>query len=89
MTNNHQKVRSTCLVHEFFFTDIFNNITHGPRAVILKKYIFVAASVLYGRGYLLLLSWSQETSKKPIITLLVTMLMCSAIVSYLLEYTYT
>ena len=37
MTKNHQKIRSRCLVHEFSFTDIFNDSNHGYRAAILKK----------------------------------------------------
>ena len=37
VANNHQKIRSMCLVHEFSFTDIFNDINHGHRAVLLKK----------------------------------------------------
>ena len=49
----------------------------------------MAASLLHGHGYLLLLSQSQETRKIPVFPFLLTMLMCSAIVSYLLKYTYT
>ena len=37
MTKNHQKIRFRCLVHEFYFTDIFNGINYGYRAAILKK----------------------------------------------------
>ena len=37
MTKNHRNVRSRCLVHEFSFTDNFNDINHGYRAAILKK----------------------------------------------------
>ena len=37
MTENHQNIRSRCLVHEFSFTVIFNDINHGYRAAILKK----------------------------------------------------
>ena len=37
VAKNHQKIRSMCLVHEFFFTDIFNDINHGHRAALLKK----------------------------------------------------
>ena len=51
----HQKTRSRCLVHEFSFTDIFSDINHGYRAAILKKNS-LSASVLYGCGYILLLS---------------------------------
>ena len=29
--------RSKCSVHEFFFIDIFNDISHGRRAAILKE----------------------------------------------------
>ena len=32
------RIRSGCLVHEFSFTYIFNNINHIYRAPILKKY---------------------------------------------------
>ena len=68
----------------------FNNINHGHRlASYIEKKIFAAASLLHGHGYLLLLSQSQETRKKPVFPFLLTMLMCSAIVSYLLKYTYT
>ena len=34
---NHQIIRSRCLIDEFSFTDIFNDINHGHRAAILKK----------------------------------------------------
>ena len=37
VAKNYQKIRSKCLVFEFFFTDIFNKITHGYRATILKE----------------------------------------------------
>ena len=37
VANNHQKIRSMCLVHEFSFTDIFNDINHGHKAALLKK----------------------------------------------------
>ena len=37
MTKNHQKIRSRCLIDEFSFADIFNDINHGHRAAILKK----------------------------------------------------
>ena len=52
---NHRNIQSRCLVHEFSFTDIFNDIDHGYRAAILKKNFFVAAFILYGCGYLFLL----------------------------------
>ena len=55
MITNHQKIRSRCLVHEFSIKDFFNDINHGYKAAILKKKLFMAASVLYGCGYLLLL----------------------------------
>ena len=29
VAKNHQRIRSRCLVHEFSFTDIFNDINHG------------------------------------------------------------
>ena len=32
---NHQTIRSICLAHEFFFTDIFYEI--GFKAALLKK----------------------------------------------------
>ena len=31
VAKNHQNIRSRCLVHEFAFTDIFNDINHGYR----------------------------------------------------------
>ena len=37
VSKNHQNMQSRCLVYKFSFTDIFNNINHGYRAVILKK----------------------------------------------------
>ena len=37
VAKNHQKIRLRCLVHEFPFTDIFNDINHAYRAAILKK----------------------------------------------------
>ena len=33
----HRNIGSRRLVHEFSFTDIFNDINHGYRAAILKK----------------------------------------------------
>ena len=36
-TKNHRNIRSRSLVHEFSFTDVFNDINHGYRAAILKK----------------------------------------------------
>ena len=36
-SKNHQNARSRCLVHEFPFTYIFNDITHVYRAAIMKK----------------------------------------------------
>ena len=47
---NPQKFRLRCLVQEFSFTDIFNDINHGYRAAILKKKN-VATSVFNGCGY--------------------------------------
>ena len=55
VSKNHRNIQSRCLVHEFSFTDIFNDINHGYRAAILKKNFFVAAFILYGCGYLFLL----------------------------------
>ena len=37
VAKNHYKVRSRCLVHEFSFKYIFNNIYHEYSAAILKK----------------------------------------------------
>ena len=37
VAKNHQKIRSRCLVHEFSFTDMINDINHGHRLAILKK----------------------------------------------------
>ena len=51
VTKNHQKYRSRCLVHEIFLTNIFIIVTEQP----YQRKIILAASVLYGCGYLLLL----------------------------------
>ena len=37
VAKNHQKIRSRCLVHEFFYPDFFNDIKYGYRGAILKK----------------------------------------------------
>ena len=37
MAKNHQKLLSRCLVPEFFFTNIFNDINDGYRATLLQK----------------------------------------------------
>ena len=37
VAKNSQKIRSRCLVYEFSFKDIFNNINHGYRAATLKE----------------------------------------------------
>ena len=37
VVKNHLKFWSICLLHEFFFTDIFDNIIQGYRAAIWKK----------------------------------------------------
>ena len=36
VVKNHQKIQSRCLVQEFFFTNVFNDINHGYRTAILK-----------------------------------------------------
>ena len=52
VAKNHQGIRSRCIVHEFSFADIFNDINHGSYT---KEKFFVAASALYGCSCLLLL----------------------------------
>ena len=37
VAKNHQKIRSGCLVQEFFFVDVFYSVNHGYRAATLKK----------------------------------------------------
>ena len=37
VAKNYQKIGSKCLVYEFSFTGIFNDINHGYRASIFKK----------------------------------------------------
>ena len=37
VTKNHRNIRWRCLVHEFSFADIFNDINHGYQAALLKK----------------------------------------------------
>ena len=53
VAKNHCKFRSRCLIHEFSFTDIFNDINHGYKTALFKKKKFVAAFVLYGCGFFL------------------------------------
>ena len=73
VAKNHQKFRSRCLVREFSFTDVFNDINHSYRVATLKKNSFwllpfsmVVAAYCY-----------YEKLRKT---------MCTAIVSYLLKY---
>ena len=40
---NHQKIQSRCLVQEFSFTDISNDISHDYKAALLKKNSLLAA----------------------------------------------
>ena len=37
VAKNHQKIQSRCLVQEFSFTDISNDISHDYKAALLKK----------------------------------------------------
>ena len=37
VVKNHHKIRSRCLIREFPFRDIFNDINHGYKASLLKK----------------------------------------------------
>ena len=37
VTKNHRNIQWRCLVHEFSFADIFNDINHGYQAALLKK----------------------------------------------------
>ena len=46
VAKNQQKIQSRCLVYEFFFTDIFNDIDDGYRVAILQKN-FVWLLMLY------------------------------------------
>ena len=34
---NHHKIQSRCLAHEFSFTDFFNDINHGYKAAFSKR----------------------------------------------------
>ena len=40
LAKNHRDIQTRCLVYEFSFTDVFNDINHGYRATILKKKFF-------------------------------------------------
>ena len=40
VAKNQQNIRLRCFVHEFCFTDIFNDINHGYRVALLKKILF-------------------------------------------------
>ena len=55
VAKNHQKFRSRYLVREFFFTYIFKDINHGLQSSYIEEKLFLAASLNYGCGYLLLL----------------------------------
>ena len=55
MAKNHRKIRSRCLVHEFSFKDVFNDINHSLQSSYIEEKFSIAASVLYGCGYLWLL----------------------------------
>ena len=37
VAKNHLKIQSRCLVPEFFFTNIFNDINHDYRVTLLKN----------------------------------------------------
>ena len=57
VAKNHQKFHSLCLVNEFSFTDIFNDINYVDRAAILKEnslwllplFMAVATCCCYGK----------------------------------------
>ena len=52
VAKNHRKFRSGCLVHEFSFTDFFNDINHGYRAAIIeKKYPWLLPFYMAGATY--------------------------------------
>ena len=55
VSKNHLNIRSRCLVHEFSFTNIFYRYKSWLQRSYIKEKFFVAASILYGCGYLFLL----------------------------------
>ena len=57
---NHQTIRSICLAHEFFFTDIFQR--NWFQSSFIKEKFFVAAFNLYWCGFLLLL-WKEAQNE--------------------------
>ena len=73
MAKNHKKIRSTCFVHEFSFTCIFNDINHGYRAAIMKK-----NSLWLLRFYMAVAAYYYHEK--------VRRTMRTAIVSYLFKY---
>ena len=73
---NNQKIRSRCLAHEFSFTDIFNDINHGYKAVLFKKNSLWLLSFYMGVA-------SYCYYEKALRT------MNTAIVSHLLKYFYS
>ena len=60
VAKNHCKFRSRCLIHEFSFTDIFNDINHGYKTALFKKknlwllsfYMDVASFFLFQKFYI-------------------------------------
>ena len=76
VAKNHQKIRWRCLVQEFSFTDIFNDINHGYKAALLKK------------NYLWLLSFYMDVTSYCYYEK-VCRRMNTAVVSYLLKYFYS
>ena len=55
VSKNHLNIRSRSLVHEFSFTNIFYRYKSWLQSSYIKEKFFVAASILYGCGYLFLL----------------------------------
>ena len=63
--NNHQKITSRCLAHEYSFTYIFNDINHGYKAALLKKnYLWLLS--IYMNGLLIaIMKRSAERMRTP------------------------
>ena len=48
---NHQKTQSRCLVYEFSFTDVLNDINHGYRAILKKNSLWLLLFYMAGATY--------------------------------------
>ena len=81
VTQNHQNIRLRCLVHDFSFTDIFNDINYGYRALYWRKNICGCFRFLW-----LGLVTMQMCVERCALQLHHTSLSSSVVISVLLHY---